>query len=599
VLSDAEVTAAEIARLAGVGRAAVSNWRKRFADFPQPVGGTPASPAYRLSEVEAWLRANDRLAAETPMGALWLAIQHAGAQAGSVDQAILQVGHLLLGRSTARIKGKDAVSPDLRKAVVGAANQADGGEVFEHLLERHLDLQSRRGMSATPPALAGLMVKLANVVDATVLDPACGTGWLLHAAASAGAAQVMGQDNDADVVALADVRLELAGAKHQVRTGSLREDAFADTRAEVVLCDPPYGQRDWGYDELTFDTRWEYEVPPRSEPELAWVQHGLARLKPGGRAVMVLPPAVASRPTGRRVRNALVRRGALRAVVALPPGASTPAHLPLHLWLLSRPEQPGTPKDLLMVDASGRGWPGCAGLVTQVVTTYEKNGEVPPEYADTAAAVPLLDLIDDGIDLTPARHLAQNWLHIDAAAVRAQRQALASLIEALPALLPDLPDEPPPLATTRTVAVADLVRNGQISMHNPLDTAVREGDVLVQTVGPRPRAAVVRDPVAAPMLDGPYMLVRPDRDRLDPWFLTGFIAREANVRLISSLGSSRLDLRRARLPHLPLDQQREYGLWFERLDAFDRAVGDLLSMSTEVVHLMAESLATGALGGRP
>lgn len=28
-----EVTAAGIARLAGVGRAAVSNWRRRYADF--------------------------------------------------------------------------------------------------------------------------------------------------------------------------------------------------------------------------------------------------------------------------------------------------------------------------------------------------------------------------------------------------------------------------------------------------------------------------------------------------------------------------------------------------------------------------------------
>ena len=34
---DATVTAADIARLAGVGRAAVSNWRRRHPDFPRPV----------------------------------------------------------------------------------------------------------------------------------------------------------------------------------------------------------------------------------------------------------------------------------------------------------------------------------------------------------------------------------------------------------------------------------------------------------------------------------------------------------------------------------------------------------------------------------
>ena len=34
-----QMTAAAIARLAGVGRAAVSNWRRRYPDFPKPVAG--------------------------------------------------------------------------------------------------------------------------------------------------------------------------------------------------------------------------------------------------------------------------------------------------------------------------------------------------------------------------------------------------------------------------------------------------------------------------------------------------------------------------------------------------------------------------------
>lgn len=61
-----EVTAAGIARLAGVGRAAVSNWRRRHADFPKPVGGTGTSPAFALTEVEEWLRKQGKLA-EVPL----------------------------------------------------------------------------------------------------------------------------------------------------------------------------------------------------------------------------------------------------------------------------------------------------------------------------------------------------------------------------------------------------------------------------------------------------------------------------------------------------------------------------------------------------
>ncbi|MGW4632719.1 N-6 DNA methylase [Nocardia sp. NPDC004415] len=54
------LTAAAIARLAGVGRAAVSNWRKRYPDFPQPNGGTSASPTFSRTEVEAWLTATGK-----------------------------------------------------------------------------------------------------------------------------------------------------------------------------------------------------------------------------------------------------------------------------------------------------------------------------------------------------------------------------------------------------------------------------------------------------------------------------------------------------------------------------------------------------------
>ncbi|TDD01167.1 SAM-dependent methyltransferase, partial [Nonomuraea diastatica] len=53
---DPTVNAGDIARLAGVGRAAVSNWRRRHDDFPHPVGGTANQPLFSLRQVESWLR---------------------------------------------------------------------------------------------------------------------------------------------------------------------------------------------------------------------------------------------------------------------------------------------------------------------------------------------------------------------------------------------------------------------------------------------------------------------------------------------------------------------------------------------------------------
>src|SRR5450631_3565170 len=55
-----EMTAAAIARLAGVGRAAVSNWRRRYPAFPQPVGGSSTSPTFDRAQVEEWLKATGK-----------------------------------------------------------------------------------------------------------------------------------------------------------------------------------------------------------------------------------------------------------------------------------------------------------------------------------------------------------------------------------------------------------------------------------------------------------------------------------------------------------------------------------------------------------
>ena len=52
------MTAADIARLGDVGRAAVSNWRSPARRFPQPVGGTSTSPTFSFNQVKEWLRAH-------------------------------------------------------------------------------------------------------------------------------------------------------------------------------------------------------------------------------------------------------------------------------------------------------------------------------------------------------------------------------------------------------------------------------------------------------------------------------------------------------------------------------------------------------------
>src|SRR5690242_20345618 len=71
----AAVTAGGIARLAGVGRAAVSNWRRRHPDFPRPVGGTDTSPTFDLAEVERWLRDQGKIGQVPARERVWQQVE--------------------------------------------------------------------------------------------------------------------------------------------------------------------------------------------------------------------------------------------------------------------------------------------------------------------------------------------------------------------------------------------------------------------------------------------------------------------------------------------------------------------------------------------
>ncbi|MER7338946.1 hypothetical protein ABT403_14040 [Streptomyces sp. NPDC000075] len=51
----------EVAMIAGVGRAAVVNWRRRHADSPDPVGGTDVHPEFDRRAVAAWLLDHDEI----------------------------------------------------------------------------------------------------------------------------------------------------------------------------------------------------------------------------------------------------------------------------------------------------------------------------------------------------------------------------------------------------------------------------------------------------------------------------------------------------------------------------------------------------------
>ncbi|MFI6287456.1 N-6 DNA methylase [Streptomyces sp. NPDC051018] len=634
------VSGSEIARLAGVTRAAVSNWRRRYEDFPQPAGGGAGRPLFVLEAVRAWLEKQDKGQEISGKVRLWQSLRAAyGEEMVTGLDALAR--YLATGERDDSLPGEavrladeltaEETSGDSTRASAGNPSSA----LLTHLVQRLTDSTRRSGSDqVTSERVARAVRHFAGPVaaDATVFDPACGIGTLLLSVGAAEpgepgepavpsaagpvqgttggtgrgpaadpeggpepdpaerpdpgrkhgsqrapghgpdeeqnpdrhpdrapdpapgpeqtpgpAPRRIGQESDPHSASLARLRAGLAGRTGvTVTTGdSLRADGWPKLRADLVVCDPPTGGGDWGRESLLLDSRWEFGTPPRAEGELAWLQHGYAHTAPGGRLIMVMPASVAYRKAGRRMRAELVRRGLLTQIVALPAGVAASHSLPVHLWQLRRPRTPG-------------------GSLTSVrlidLTANDPDGPLDPAPGQVTD-VPLIDLLDDSVDLTPGRHTAAP--HRDYPAEYARlRERLAEQLTRLRTLLPELAEGPGPGSLDGSmVSVAELARAG-----------------LVDYGGPQPVSV---------------------SDQLDTDYLRGFLLSTANTRRSTSTGGTyRADGRGARVPQLDIGEQRRYGQVFRALQEFEEALRAVSELSRETASLARDGLGNGALSPR-
>ena len=438
------VTAAWIARQAGVGRAAVANWRKRYPDFPQPVAGGANSPLFSWRAVRQWL-----------------------VDTGKADQ-LAASGRT--GTGTQRIG--DASPPP--------ADEPDRAlpklEPWELLARVLVSLLPRLGDGDPPDD---------DVEPPVVLDPACSDATVLTAVVERFGDHVRLACQVPDELDAATVRRTLPWRPPElgddVRVGdALRIDRFAASRgaARAVLCVPPPAARHWPATELAADPRWRFGLPDPGDPELAWVQHCVAHLRPHGVAVVVMSPVAGVRPSGRHVRAALVRAGVLRDVIALPAGLTRSGEGTAHVWVL---ERGGADREVRMVD----------------LTALADVADVPRDHAgweglfstddpSVVRSVPELELRDEDMILVPSRYLStrSDATAADLGRVTARlRDLYADLGRTLPQPVP--PQSPPRHAE---VTLAELERSLAITIL-PRDATPRAGDLLFRTMG--------KDPVVA------------------------------------------------------------------------------------------------------
>jgi hypothetical protein len=96
---------------------------------------------------------------------------------------------------------------------------------------------------------------------------------------------------------------------------------------------------------------------------------------------------------------------------------------------------------------------------------------------------------------------------------------------------------------------------------------------------------------------GVAQVVGIDPERLDPHFVAMFVRADAHAAPVANTHSAltREDVRRCRVPRLPIAEQRRYGEAFRRLLELNALATRLAAVTDAVVTQTVHALTTGAL----
>ncbi len=400
------VAPSDIAEMADVSRGAVSNWRKRAADFPAAIGGTAAKPLFSREAVRAWLVGRGyNIQQDSGEAIVWSAMNAlrgflpADAMADLIltlacarklsDESSSTVPPWIQLQGAVRAEGfavlasvagseaerdpRWSVLVDLQAAyadidfsaaaavveALGSVDPAALTTVTDYVLAKVARAQVRSGLdhgfveSRISEALGNLAAAHGGDVD-VLYDPACGTGTALLSAIAAGLKpeRIVGHDIDVDAVRQTAQRSYLRGLDVEVVQGDvLAHDLDEGLRADLVVAEPPYGLSLPESVDVA-DSRWQFGLPGRRFSELAWIQHVVAHLTENGRGFVVTPLGVLFRGGSEKtVRTELVRQGCIESITVLPPKMLPHIGIPLAVWGVRAPGIKDR-SEIVFIDAS-------------------------------------------------------------------------------------------------------------------------------------------------------------------------------------------------------------------------------------------------------
>lgn len=247
---------------------------------------------------------------------------------------------------------------------------------FRNFLDLSPKLKS--SINTTSPSIRELISELLkNREMKDLYNPSIGYGSLsLQVALNHKDINIYGQDINNEMIRICkmqlilDKRIEDLDNINQGNTiinpGNVEENGLR--KFDCIVCDPPYGLRDWGYEEiLNHDkyNRFYRGMPSKSLGDYAFITHVIESLNSDGIAIMVVPSGVLFREGAEGLlRQKLVEEGLIDTVISLPNNMMFGTAIPVNLLIFNKAKKEN---DILFIDVAKE------VMVNKVLTTLSNE----------------------------------------------------------------------------------------------------------------------------------------------------------------------------------------------------------------------------------
>lgn len=229
------------------------------------------------------------------------------------------------------------------------------GRVYEYFLKEFaVNATKEEGEFYTPHDVVQLIATVIEPFDGTLYDPCCGSGGMFIQSTDLVKAKqgdisrinVYGQEKEAATYRLAKMNLALRGISHNLGSESdstFTNDLHKGLYFDYIMANPPFNLKGWYNDNLKKDSRWtDYETPPESNANYAWILHMLSHLKPrSGVAGFLLANGALGDTDALEIRKELIKNDKVEAIIILPRELFITTDISVTFWILNQNKKGG------------------------------------------------------------------------------------------------------------------------------------------------------------------------------------------------------------------------------------------------------------------